>query len=1161
MSEQLALSPGAGDPRAGEPPHDDSAARRRVRSALDESLIVEAAAGTGKTTELVRRLVAVLEKGKTRVDRVVAVTFTRKAAGELKLRLRQSLDEARSRTEDAGERRALEDALARLEEAHIGTIHSFCAEILRERPVEARVDPAFRELDEDESARLYDRAFRSWIERRLGEMPEGLRRALSRLARERAPAGSSPLDRLRDAGRSLVDWRDFPAPWRREPFDREAAVAGAVAQVLEMAALVRQSPNRHDYLRRALDPADALATWIRRSDAVSERDGDELEAQLLELARDLRRNFGWRGRGKWFAPGVTRDDALAARDALMATLDDFRLRADAELAALLRRELAEVIDGYEELKRRTGHLDFLDLLIAARDVVRGDAEVRRYLQQRFTHVFVDEFQDTDPLQAELLLLLAADDPGETDWRRVRPVPGKLFLVGDPKQSIYRFRRADVVLYQDVKARLTARGVGLVHMTRSFRALPPLQNAINAAFRGEMTGDRDRGQPDYVPLDPHRPEVAGQPQLVALPAPRPYGWSKIAARAVEECLPDAVAAFLEWLIEESRWTVEDPDERGRRVPIAPRHVAILFRRFMSWGSDVTHDYVRALEARNVPHLLLGGRSFHQREEVETLRAALAAVEWPDDELSVYATLRGSLFAVPDNLLLRYRFDVGTLHPFRVPEKTPEEHVAIYEALRLLARLHRQRNRLPIVETVHQLLEFTRAHAGFALRPAGHQVLANVQRICDLARGFEVRGGLSFRGFVERLAAEAERPGSSQSPVLEEGADGVRIMTAHAAKGLEFPIVVLADVTARLAREEPGLYVDAERGLCAQRLLGCTPWELHDAADLERARDAAEGVRLAYVAATRARDLLVVPAVGDEPYAGGWASPLNKAIYPEAGRFRDSSPAPGCPPFGETTVLQRTDRQAGEPEASVRPGLHRPRTGDHRVVWWDPRALRLGIEGDFGVRREKILSEDDPAGVDEGSVAYHEWRSSERDAREDGSVPRVELTIVTQAEEPPPDYAAEIAVETLPRAPGRPAGIRFGTLVHTVLRDVGFADSDDEIRRLAELHGRMLDAGADEVAAAGECVSRALAHPVMRRAASAARCHREAPFVLRWEGNRIVEGTIDLLFAEDGERWTVVDFKTDVDAADLAQRYHRQLAWYLFAVERMMKAPASGILLSL
>ena len=1191
------MEPGETEERpsdTGERPSDtDAAARRRIETSLDESLLVEAAAGTGKTTELVRRLVAVVQQGRTTIDRVVAVTFTRKAAGELKLRLRQELDTARDAAAD-DERAALERALTHLEEARIGTIHSFCADVLRERPVEARVDPAFRELDDEESRRLYNRTFRAWIERKLDDLPPGLRRALARLANQSSPDGSSVVDRLREAGRNLVDWRDFQAPWRREPFDRRAAIAARIAEVETVAELCHRCQNRHDYLRRAIQPTEALAAWVRRSEAVrgavaAEREDDEIEAKLVELLRDLKRNARWRGRGRWFAPEVSRDEAAVARDALIESLEDFKRRADADLAALLFDELREVTAAYEERKLQNGRLDFLDLLVRTRDLVRDDGVVRRFLQRRFSHLFVDEFQDTDPLQAELLLLLAADDPAVDEWRAVRPAAGKLFLVGDPKQSIYRFRRADVVLYEEIKERLAAHGVGVVHLTRSFRALPPLQQAVNAAFASRMTGERRAGQPSYVPLEPHRTAAAAPeparpepPRVIALPVPKPYGFSRVTARSIEQSLPDATGAFVHFLVERSGWTVTDP-ETGRDVPIRPRHIALLFRRFLSWGEDVTRPYTRALEARGVSHLLVGGRSFHQREEVETIRAALMAVEWPDDELAVYATLRGGLFAIRDDLLLRYRMQVGALHPFRAPDDPPADFLPIFHALRFLGRLHRERNRVPIVETLNVLLEETRAHAGFALRPAGNQVLANVQRIADLARSFELRGGLSFRGLVERLSEESAQLGSSQSPVLEEGADGVRIMTAHAAKGLEFPVVVIADITARLARAEPSLYVDATKNLCAQRILGCSPWELVEQIEVEQLRDHAEGVRLAYVTATRARDFLVVPAVGDEPWESGWTSPLNAAIYPERGRYREAEqPVPRCPPFSTSSVLLRSERFMHDPDMSVMPGLHRPATGEHRVVWWDPKALELDVQGTFGLRQETILSADDRAAAAAGHERYETWRSIQRDAREDGGEPTIDLVVVTQTEEDPPPLTnaastGAIRVEKLAQAPDRPSGMRFGTLVHTVLRDVSYAAPAADVHALAALHARWLDCPDEEVTTATEVVVAALAHPLLGRAAATEQrdgqhcppggikggrhCHREAPFLLEIAPGKIVEGTVDLLFLEDG-RWTVVDFKTDIDLQEGGgARYERQLGWYLFAVEQLMQAPVEGVLLSL
>src|SRR5579864_4704578 len=197
---------------------EDRLARERIRNSLAESLLVEASAGTGKTTELVARIVAVLRTGATTIDHIVAVTFTNKAAGELKLRLRQELDRSRDIVVTAGERSNIENALEHLEEASIGTIHSFCAQILRERPVEAVVDPAFEELSEQQATRIYERAFRVWIQKKLAEGTPALRRALVRLAWRDSYDRASPIEQLQYAAWKLIEWRDHPAPWRRVLF-------------------------------------------------------------------------------------------------------------------------------------------------------------------------------------------------------------------------------------------------------------------------------------------------------------------------------------------------------------------------------------------------------------------------------------------------------------------------------------------------------------------------------------------------------------------------------------------------------------------------------------------------------------------------------------------------------------------------------------------------------------------------------------------------------------------------------------------------------------------------------------------------------------------------------------------------------------------------------
>ena len=1139
---------------APEPHTDDRAARQRIRTSLHESLLVEASAGTGKTTELITRIVSVLACGLTTIDHIAAVTFTNKAAGELKLRLRQELDRTRGLTGDAAERANIEQALEHLEEASIGTIHSFCAQILRERPVEARVDPAFEELNEQQASRLFERAFRGWFEKALGEGSPGLQRALVRLAWRDGFDSASPMEQLQFAADKLIQWRDHPAPWKRVPFERERSIDGIIEHLELIVEAASRCQKPADNLVKSLRPVRNLLTWIQRSEAARSRDYDTLESLLIRLLPDLRRNMQ-KGAG-FFAEGLPREQMVAAREQLLAELADFQEASEADLAAELRDEMWGLVVRYEELKRSAGKLDFVDLLLLARDLVRENREVRSYLQNRFTHIFIDEFQDTDPLQAEILLLLSSDDPAQSDWLQVAPKSGKLFVVGDPKQSIYKFRRADVVLYRTIREALESRGVGMVQLTTSFRSLRPIQECINAAFGSDMQDDASAGQAGYSPLHGDTPPIDGQPSIVALPVPRPYGSAQISRKAIDACLPETIVAYVEWLIHESGWKVRDAENPGDLVPVSSRHICLLFRRFTNFGRDITRDYVRGLEAREIPHLLIGSKSFHSREEVETLRTALTAIEWPEDELSVFATLKGSLFAIPDNILLRFRHEFGRLHPFRsVPEALPADFQPVAEALRILADLHRQRNRRPIADTVNTLLEATRAHAGFALRPAGHQVLANVYRIADLARSFELSGGISFRGFVEELGTQAERADSAEAPVLEEGAEGVRLMTVHAAKGLEFPVVILADITAKIAAGDPDRYIDVQKRLCATRLLRCAPWELRDNEAQERLRERAEGVRVAYVAATRARDLLVVPAVGDQEL-DGWLSPLHKAIYPAPDRFRDAGPAPGCPQFGDASVVQRPFFTREEP--SVKPGQHSAREGSHTVVWWDPRALKFRPPANLGLRQQEILTSDDSPGDSPSLTRYGLWREQRDRVTATACTKQFEIFTATDASEDPRDFSIEIMVDFVEKAADRPHGPRFGTLVHAVLRDAPLDADPAGINSLATVHGRILGAPLEETEHAIGAASAALRHPLLALARAAPRLHRELPVLLPLEENNVLEGVIDLAFFSDG-RWYIVDFKTDADIATHRARYERQLRWYALALSRVNQAPVQPHLL--
>jgi ATP-dependent helicase/nuclease subunit A len=1143
----------------------DEESRRLIQQALDDTLIVEAAAGTGKTTELVNRIVRVLAHGRAEVRGIVAVTFTEKAAGELKLRLRQRLEDERRGAVDAGVARRLEDAVQNLEEAHISTIHGFCADLLRERPVEARIDPLFRVLTDGQAHRLFEEAFDGWFQEQLEDPPEGVRRSLRRASRSFRPGEADedgPIERLRRAGFELVEWRDFAGGWRRPVFDRAAALRRLTELTHTLAALSDHPSYSGDNLFVDTEPVRRLSRALAGEVAA---DLDALESQFIELRRNRDVKRARKGSGSTYRKGVTRAQVLDARDALIAELNAFQLQADADLAALLHVELKGCVDRYAALKAREGALDFLELLLKARDLIRDDEVVRRHFQGRCARIFVDEFQDTDPLQAELLLLLSSSDPRETRWEQVTPVPGKLFVVGDPKQSIYRFRRADVEIYGRVCDLLAAAGGIRLELRKSFRSVPNIQRAVNAAFEPLMNGDVEGRQANYVPLEQARDESPEQPSIVALPVPEPYGQRYIAAREIERSLPDAVGAYVEWLVTRSGWTVTERRQPSRRVPLQARHICILFRRFVSYGEDITRPYVDALEARGINHLLVGGKAFHNREEIETLRAALMAIEWPDDQLSVFATLRGALCGIGDEELLEYHHLGGRFHPFRIPETLPSHLAPIRDALSLLASLHKQRNRRAVAETISALLDETRAHVGLVLRPGGEQALANVLHVAELARQYELDGGMSFRGFVETLRAEASRGSAAEAPILEEGSDGVRLMTVHKAKGLEFPVVILADITARLTPFEAGRHIDNARGLCALRIGGWSPLDLNEARDLELLREQKEGERVAYVAATRARDLLVVPAIGDAPYTEGWVAPLNTAIYPAEDARRTQAAARGCPTFkSRDSVLLRPD---GDPftRLTVCPGEHRCGADDeaHSVVWWSPEpdVLALGAEASFGLRRDDLIVKDvAPDLLKQHLDTYRTWRSSRDAAVAAASVPSIRLMTVTEwaeAQSVPGEadravrLDVDVTVETLAGATDRPGGARFGSLVHGVLADVpltGGPDAPALVASLADAHGRLLGADAAEVTAAAAVVLRMLSHPVMIAAAAAAErgdCYREMPMTWRLEDGALVEGTVDLAYASDDEM-VVVDFKTDREVAGALDRYRRQIRIYAAAI---------------
>jgi len=531
----------------------DQSARDRVLTDLDASFAVDAGAGTGKTTLLVGRLAALVADRRVSLKRIAAITFTDKAAGELVVRLRKELEDRLAK--GPANAPLLLQALRDLEQASVSTLHAFCQSILREYPIEAGVDPRFKVLDRVQSEAFENQAWEGWLKQNLAERVEAL------------------------------DWFD--------------ALDGTFHQVLELKKFLLANrsllgevedpalPDPKDLLRVLAQGVEAL---VARGGSCKDK-GDLLWGQILEFRRDWQRILQLPDGDQRFAipelaipkpksgSQAKWDKAVLAeaREEILRLLearDDYssRLR-DAALRAI-QRWLGGYLGHYAKKKTQSGFLDFDDLLARARDLLQRHPEVREELKGRYDRIFVDEFQDTDPLQVEIIFLLAEKSGGKAKgWREAKLTPGKLFLVGDPKQSIYRFRRADVEIYEEAKAKLSDEGGLVENLTENFRTQAPIVEWVNSRFEGLMGAF---GLP-YVAQHPSRADEAPPPDalppLGILPLPPAEDKEPVGVSRKREA--EAVADYLRNLLSGGKATVVDPSTKQRR-PVRAGDAAILFR---------------------------------------------------------------------------------------------------------------------------------------------------------------------------------------------------------------------------------------------------------------------------------------------------------------------------------------------------------------------------------------------------------------------------------------------------------------------------------------------------------------------------------------------------------------------------------------------------------
>jgi ATP-dependent helicase/nuclease subunit A len=830
-------------PAAPQPP--DAGERRAILEQLDTTMLVEASAGSGKTSSMVGRMVRLLAEGRCTVDTLAAITFTRKSAAELRSRFHAALERA-AREADGEARQRLAAGAEHVERCYIGTIHSFCARLLRERPVEAEVDLAFTELDETTDQRLRREAWDNYVAGRIA--------AADPLLAELDDLGLS----LGDLGPAFQEFADYPdvARWPAaevELPDLATARAALETYAVALAALVPELPD---------DPGnDTLIPKCRRVVRRVRQADLSRPAELVDLLAEfgsvkvVQRN--WPG-GKAQAVAEQARWQQFAAEVAQPLVARWREKRYPVVLRVLQAAMAD----YERLRREAGGLNYQDLLLRAAALLRDKPAVRRYFRRRFTHLLVDEFQDTDPIQAEVMLLAAADDPQQTDWRACRPVPGSLFVVGDPKQSIYRFRRADIVTYSEVKRIIQAHGQ-VVTLWSNFRSTRPVVEWVNRAFDDVFPAAATAYAPERFPMESaHASQPVSEPGVYSLMLPEGLRNAELVEYEAEQ-----IAAIIAAAVHPGRGAAAQRPGDFLIVSMRKRNLGL---------------YARKLAERSIPCQVTGGTVLNEVPELGWLATLVAALVEPENPVALVAVLRGPLFGTSDVELYRYRAAGGrfTLLGGEEDLRLAGPDAPLGDALHRLHRYGRWLRRLPPLAALERMVADLGLSAAAAARPGGNVAAGSLARALELVRAAQAQmhGLDQLAEFLRQLATHDEpRDGL---PALPSTEPPVRIMNLHQAKGLEAPVVFLVDPTG---------YADHDVRLCVDRrgkescgylaihgpaqgwqsgpLLACPPgWD--DLAAEEARFGAAERDRQFYVAATRAGRQLIVTCPAKPERRNAW-----------------------------------------------------------------------------------------------------------------------------------------------------------------------------------------------------------------------------------------------------------------------------------------------------
>ncbi|MBK5289614.1 MAG: UvrD-helicase domain-containing protein [Acidimicrobiia bacterium] len=1084
---------------------DDAVRRRITHDGLDELLFVEAGAGTGKTKQLVDRVVSLIVARGVPMREIAAVTFTEAAASELRSRIREALERTvHDPVTDPEACARCEVALADLDGAAIGTVHSFAQRILSEHPIEAGLPPNVEVLDEVESLLEFGHRWREQVDRMFSRVELQPVITLARLLDVRVDDPKQPS--LREVAAVFSDNWDrldtLVAEPVVEPQVDRAAASAAIAGLEGVLAQCATIPD-DKLAERLLGFADEI-----RGVAAALAFGSD-RALLRVVVRKTKST-------KWTHMGAGKADNWGGKDqkkavaeqvaAAEATLTAIRDEAADAVLRALAGEVARFTVASAEERLREGRLEFHDLLVFARRLLRTSPDARQALHGRYRRLLIDEFQDTDPIQIELATLIAASvtdaDPVPA-WDAVAVDPERLFFVGDPKQSIYRFRRADIALFLAARDRFAGESVRL---QTNFRTVAPVLEWVNEIFGALMADESPGRSPRYDALTPHRGAGAADHRVVLLGGPHAKA-EKLRAGPLRELEADTVAgAVADILTRPDEWPVE---QDGEWRPARPEDITILVPTRTSLAM-----LMDALRARDIEFRAETGTLVYDTQEIRDLLAVLRAVAYGTDGVSLVAALRSAIFACGDDDLVTYvhaggRWDLEAQRPDLGSDHPVLAALAFIDELRaarwwtspsaLIEWIVRERNVLML---------------GLA-QPRPRDTWRRIRFLIDQARMFEGSQSADLVAFVEWAELQRSEMARVHEPLLPEADDhAVRIMTIHGAKGLEFPITVVSGLTTRTGRGRNRfrVYWDGDGvGLSARKDVATAGFDRM--ADLEAEMDDEEKKRLLYVACTRARDHLLVAThhLEDVP---SFAQMLweHSQSAPDTCRRARPEPAPG-PPISvprpvtsapEAMVTERAEWVARR-EALLAAGA-RPRTVS-------ATAIRRAVAD--GAGREPA-ARDDETGIDplaEGETS-----------------------------------GTDVVVPAWRRGAGATA---FGRAVHAVLQDADLvkADAVDALAATTAVIEGIPEAVAD-VATWARAI---LAAPVLVEAAAlsgSGNAFREM-YVAAPVGGQVIEGYIDLLLrTPDG--LVIVDYKTDPvtspEALDAkVEEYRIQLAAYAAALE--------------